>query len=227
MRPVQRSRGNKAPMPSLDLFANEAGNLVLDQGAMLLYGFARSVDRALLDALQDVAREAPFRHLVTPGGWRMSVAITNCGNVGWVSDRSGYRYDAIDPESGRRWPAMPAPFIDLATRAAGTAGFPDFQPDVCLINRYEPGARLSLHQDRNERKLEDPIVSVSLGLPAIFLWGGRKRGDRPRRVPLGHGDVVVWGGPARMTFHGVLPVAEGIHALTGRARYNLTFRRAA
>ena len=212
---------------TLDLFAHEEAKLVLDEGAMVLGGFACSVDCALLDALQDVASDAPFRRMVTPGGWRMSVAMTNCGSVGWVSERSGYRYDAIDPESGRRWPAMPQPFVDLATRAAHAAGFPHFQPDVCLINRYEPGARLSLHQDRNERELDDPIVSVSLGLPAVFLWGGQKRGDRPRRVALSHGDVVVWGGPARMTFHGVLPVADGIHPLIGRVRYNLTFRRAA
>lgn len=206
--------------------ATPSCDLPLDEGAVLLGGFARPVDRELLDALEAVVRDAPFRHMETPGGWRMSVAMTNCGTAGWVTDRSGYRYDPIDPESGRRWPAMPEIFAHLAMRAAAAAGFADFTPDACLINRYEPGTRLSLHQDRNEREFGHPIVSVSLGLPAIFLWGGQKRTDRPRRVPLVHGDVVVWGGLARMTFHGVHPLAEGTHPLTGNSRYNLTFRRA-
>ena len=201
-------------------------DITLDEGALVLGGIARSIDRALLGALAAVERDAPFRHLVTPGGRPMSVAMTNCGAAGWVSDRSGYRYDTIDPESGKRWPAMPGVFADFAACAAAAAGFPEFAPDVCLINRYGPGARLSLHQDRDEHDLGHPIVSVSLGLPAIFLWGGRKRADRPRRVPLFHGDVVVWGGPARMTFHGVHALGEGHHPLTGSLRYNLSFRRA-
>jgi len=211
---------------SLDLFAHESRNVALDDGAMLLRGFAQSLGRELLDCLEIVASDAPLRHMVTPGGWPMSVAMTNCGAVGWVSDRRGYRYDSTDPGSGRHWPEMPRIFVDLARRAAHAAGFPDFKPDVCLINRYEPGARLSLHQDKNEREFDSPIVSVSLGLGVVFLWGGQKRGDPQRRIPLAHGDVVVWGGPARMTFHGVLPLAEGDHPLTGRARYNLTFRHA-
>lgn len=206
--------------------ATPSCDLPLDEGAVLLGGFARPVDRELLDALEAVVRDAPFRHMETPGGWRMSVAMTNCGTAGWVTDRSGYRYDPIDPESGRRWPAMPEIFAHLAIRAAKAGGFADFTPDACLINRYEPGTRLSLHQDRNEREFGSPIVSVSLGLPAIFLWGGQKRTDRPRRVPLVHGDVVVWGGKARMTFHGVHSLAEGTHPLTENFRYNLTFRRA-
>lgn len=210
----------------LDLSDAVSRDVALDEGAMVLGGFARPIDRPLIDALAAVERDAPFRHLVTPGGQPMSVAMTNCGAVGWVSDRSGYRYDPLDPESGKRWPAMPDVFYDLAARAAAAAGFPGFAPDACLINRYEPGARLSLHQDRDEHDLGHPIVSVSLGLAAIFLWGGQKRADRPRRVPLAHGDVVVWGGPARMTFHGVHPLAEGHHPVTGHRRYNLTFRRA-
>lgn len=210
----------------LDLYDAMSRDVRLDEGALVLGGMARSIDRALLDALTVVERDAPFRHLLTPGGRLMSVAMTNCGAVGWVSDRSGYRYDPVDPESGKRWPAMPAVFADLAARAANAAGFREFAPDACLINRYEPGARLSLHQDRDEHDLGHPIVSVSLGLPAIFLWGGQQRVDRPRRVPLTHGDVVVWGGPARMTFHGVRALAEGRHPLTGSVRYNLTFRRA-
>jgi alkylated DNA repair protein (DNA oxidative demethylase) len=164
--------------------------------------------------------------MVTPGGFRMSVAMTNCGDAGWVSDRSGYRYDAIDPDSGKRWPAMPPVFADLAARAAGRAGFDGFATDACLINCYEPGARLSLHQDRNERDFDAPIVSVSLGLPAVFLFGGARRTDRPMRVPLEHGDVVVWGGPARLAFHGVAELHDGTHPLVGCRRINLTFRKA-
>jgi alkylated DNA repair protein (DNA oxidative demethylase) len=164
--------------------------------------------------------------MVTPGGYSMSVAMTNCGAAGWVTDRSGYRYTAEDPSTGRPWPPMPDAFSTLAREAASAAGFLDFTPDACLINRYEPGARMSLHQDRDERDFTAPIVSVSLGLPALFLWGGAKRSERPRRIPLIHGDVVVWGGPARMTFHGVQPLPDGVHPLTGAVRYNLTFRKA-
>jgi DNA oxidative demethylase len=209
-----------------DLFEKAPRYLPLASGAMLLGGFAKSVDVPLLAAIERVVAAAPFRHLVTPGGYRMSVAMTNCGTAGWVSDRTGYRYDPIDPESGEPWPTMPRAFADLAAHAAAAAGFDGFTADVCLINRYEPGARLSLHQDRNERDFQSPIVSVSLGLPATFLFGGMKRSDRPRRVALHHGDVVVWGGPARMAFHGVMPLADGEHPLIGRRRLNLTFRHA-
>ena len=164
--------------------------------------------------------------MVTPGGHPMSVATTNCGSLGWVTDRTGYRYDAHDPETAKPWPAMPAPFLELARQAADRAGFGGFSPDACLVNRYQPGAKMSLHQDRDESDLGAPIVSVSLGLPAIFLFGGPNRSDKPRRFRLGHGDVVVWGGPARLYFHGVAPLADGEHALIGRQRINLTFRRA-
>jgi alkylated DNA repair protein (DNA oxidative demethylase) len=173
-----------------------------------------------------VVEAAPFRHMLTPNGRRMSVAMTNCGAVGWVSDRAGYRYDACDPESGRPWPPMPDVFGQLALQAAERAGFGAFAPDACLINRYEPGARLSLHQDRDERDFAAPIVSVSLGLPAVFLFGGLRRADTPRRVPLVHGDVVVWGGPSRLRYHGVLPLEDGHHPLMGGYRINLTFRKA-
>jgi len=155
------------------------------------------------------------------------VAMTNCGAVGWVSDLTGYRYDANDPESGHRWPPMPDVFRDLAVQAAARAGFHGFAPDACLINRYAPGARLSLHQDRDERDFDAPIVSVSLGLPAVFLFGGARRADTSRRVPLAHGDVVVWGGPARLRYHGVMPLEDGQHPLLGGCRINLTFRKAA
>jgi alkylated DNA repair protein (DNA oxidative demethylase) len=195
-------------------------------GAMLLRGFARPIERELIVALRVIAEEAPFRHMVTPGGHQMSVAMTNCGTAGWVTDRSGYRYDAIDPESRRPWPEMPFDFRELAGRAAAEAGFDGFAPDACLINRYQAGARMSLHQDKDERDFENPIVSVSLGLPAIFLFGGLKRSDKPQRYRLEHGDIVVWGGRSRLFFHGVAPLANGEHNLLGRQRVNLTFRKA-
>ena len=198
----------------------------LDRGAVVLRGFATPHERALLADLREVVAEAPFRHMVTPGGFRMSVALTNCGSLGWVTDKTGYRYDAADPETGKRWPEMPASFLRLAQEAAANAGFPAFVPDACLVNRYEAGARLSLHQDKNERDFLQPIVSVSLGIPAVFLFGGSKRADKTIRVPLEHGDVVVWGGPARLRYHGVLPLKAGHHALMGSQRVNLTFRRA-
>lgn len=200
---------------------------LLAPGAMLLRGFAAADATALLADLQGVLAAAPLRQMVTPSGFRMSVGMTNCGALGWVSDRAGYRYDAVDPETGQRWPALPASFLSLARHAAAAAGFADFTPDACLVNRYEPGARLTLHQDRNERDLREPIVSVSLGLPALFLFGGAKRSDPTTRVPLAHGDVVVWGGPARLRYHAVLALKDGQHAATGRCRINLTLRRAA
>jgi DNA oxidative demethylase len=198
----------------------------LAPGAVLLRGHALAEARCLLTEVRKISARAPFRHLITPGGFRMSVAMTNCGAVGWVSDRSGYRYDRIDPDTGQGWPPMPTLFLRIATAAAAAAGFSGYAPDVCLINRYIPGTRLSLHQDRNELDDEAPIVSVSLGLSAIFLFGGLKRSDRSMRVPLEHSDAVVWGGPARMRFHGVLPLADGFHTETGAQRINLTFRTA-
>lgn len=196
-------------------------------GAVLLRGFALEQAEALLQAAQQVIAAAPLRHLITPGGRAMSVGMSNCGALGWVSDRSGYRYDKADPLSGQPWPPMPACFADMAARAAAEAGFDGFRPDACLINRYEPGARLSLHQDSDERDLSAPIVSVSLGLPAVFLFGGLLRSERPARLRLAHGDVAVWGGPSRLAYHGIAPLADGDHARLGRQRINLTFRRAA
>ncbi len=209
-----------------DLFEEVRRDPPLADGAVLLNGFALPMEAPLLAALDAVEAEAPFRHMVTPGGFTMSVAMTNCGAAGWVTDRRAYRYDATDPESCRPWPAMPAAFSDLARRAAAVAGFAGFAPDACLINRYEPGARLSLHQDKNERDFGAPIVSVSLGLPATFLFGGPKRSDPAHRVALRHGDVAVWGGPSRLAHHGILPLAEGKHPVLGRRRINLTFRQA-
>ncbi len=197
----------------------------LGPGAVVMRGFALAEATALLAAVESVAQAAPFRRMVTPGGFTMSVAMTNCGDLGWITDRRGYRYDPIDPTTSRHWPEMPVGFSDLAKRAAAEAGFAGFMPDACLVNRYEPGARLSLHQDRNERDMAAPIVSISLGLPATFLFGGEQRGGRPRRIRLENGDVAVWGGPTRLAFHGVDTLADGTHALTGRCRINLTFRR--
>jgi len=198
----------------------------LDPGAVLLRGFAGNLEPALLDCVSEIAKAAPFRNLVTPGGHVMSVAMTNCGAAGWMSDRRGYRYEAHDPLSGEAWPAMPKMFLDLARRAAAVAGHENFAPDVCLINRYVPGAKMSLHIDHDERDLRAPIVSVSLGLPAVFLWGGKARGDKPRKVPVASGDVVAWGGESRRNYHGVLPLKAGEHPLTGAQRINLTFRKA-
>jgi len=208
-----------------DLFA-QPGPEVLEEGAVVLGGFARDQVAGLWAAVQEIAAAAPFRHLVTPGGHVMSVAMTNCGDAGWVSDRRGYRYEAVDPLTGAAWPAMPAAFAGLAARAAEAAGFESFRTDVCLINRYVPGARMTLHSDHDEQDFAAPIVSISLGLPAVFLWGGKTRADKPRRVPLWSGDVVVWGGPARRHYHGVLALKDGAHELLGRQRINLTFRRA-
>jgi alkylated DNA repair protein (DNA oxidative demethylase) len=197
----------------------------LEEGAVLLRAFALSDAAELVEDAAHVAAASPFRHLVTPGGFTMSVAMTNCGRVGWVSDRTGYRYDPQDPATGAPWPALPARFLSLAARAAADAGFANYDPDACLINRYSAGSKLGMHQDRDENDAWSPIVSVSLGLPATFLWGGRKRGDPVRRMRLESGDVVVWGGPARFIYHGVAPLKAGEHALTGGTRINLTFRK--
>lgn len=217
-------------MTTVDLFGNVVSPACRDEplcdGAIVLRGFALSHESMLLHALDRATAQAPFRHLTTPGGLRMSVGMTNAGSLGWVSDRRGYRYDPLDPLSGKPWPAMPEAFHQLAATAAAHAGFAGFVPDACLINRYTPGTRLSLHQDRDERDLGQPIVSVSLGIPAVFLFGGLQRADAKIRVPLAHGDVVVWGGPARLRYHGVLPLKPGHHTVLGEQRINLTFRKA-
>lgn len=210
---------------SYSLFGHTSGKEPLTEGAVVLRGFAAD-SSGLLQAMREVEAAAPLRHMITPGGFTMSVAMTCCGQVGWVTDRKGYRYQRQDPQTGLPWPEMPEAFEALAREAAGEAGFAGFVPDSCLINRYEWGTRLSLHQDRNERDFSAPIVSVSLGLPAVFLFGGMRRSERPRRVLLESGDVVVWGGPARLAFHGVAPLAQGSHPLTGTHRINLTLRKA-
>ncbi|EYR82234.1 DNA oxidative demethylase AlkB [Shinella sp. 838] len=205
------------PMPAAEAMA---------EGAMLLRGTALAYETDLLAALGDITAQSPFRHMVTPGGFTMSVAMTNCGAAGWVTDRTGYRYDRNDPQTGRPWPGMPECFLALSVEAATAAGYPGFRPDACLINRYEPGARLSLHQDRNERDFANPIVSVSLGLPATFQFGGLKRTDPVKKFALRHGDVAIWGGPSRLFHHGVPELKDGMHETVGRMRINLTFRSA-
>ncbi|WP_407635287.1 DNA oxidative demethylase AlkB [Methylobacillus flagellatus] len=209
-----------------DLFSEASTPAALVPGAYILRGFASEQDQQLLHDLQTVLAQAPWRHMQTPGGLAMSVAMCNCGRLGWVSDRAGYRYTTHDPLSGKVWPAMPPSFAALAQSAAATVGFARFVPDACLINRYQTGAKLSLHQDKDEQDFSQPIVSVSLGLAATFLFGGLRRSDPVLRTELNHGDVVVWGGQARLRYHGILPLKPGEHPLTGDVRINLTFRAA-
>jgi len=226
----------KSAAAGADLFGVDERLTVLPAGVALLPAFARDGDvdrygdhigeKALLSALNTVIEAAPLRHMVTPGGHAMSVAMTNCGRLGWVSDVAGYRYDPCDPDTGVPWPAMPSEFLELAVRAAQDAGYSGFVPDACLINRYEPGAKMSLHQDRNERDFDAPIVSLSLGLAAVFQFGGLERTDPVQKLTLTHGDVMVWGGPARLAYHGILPLKDGVHPVMGRVRMNLTFRKA-
>lgn len=211
---------------TLDLFAQPATKELIAPGAYLLRGLALAQEHAIWNALQSVIALAPLRHMQTPGGLTMSVAMSNCGPLGWVSDSRGYRYQPLDPLSRQPWPAMPAAFMALAQQAASLAGFEGFNPDACLINQYAAEAKLSLHQDKDERDQGHPIVSVSLGLPATFQFGGLQRSDKLLRTELQHGDIVVWGGPARLRYHGILPLKPGLHRLTGAYRYNLTFRRA-
>jgi alkylated DNA repair protein (DNA oxidative demethylase) len=223
---MTRSAGTLELFEATDTDDASASIEPLAPGAVVLRRFALDAAPALCAAVDGVLAHAPWRHMETPGGLRMSVAMTNCGALGWLSDRRGYRYTALDPGTGRPWPALPPLLSELAARAAAQAGYPGYTPDACLINRYEPGARLSLHQDRDERDFGQPIVSVSLGLPAVFVFGGRKRSDATTRVALRHGDVVVWGGPSRLHHHGVLALKDGEHPLLGRQRINLTLRRA-
>ena len=214
---------------TLDLFADETPTTPgeveqIGQQAFVLRGFTLPWLDRLLPALETVLQAAPFRHMVTPSGFTMSVTLSSCGALGWTTDRSGYRYTAHDPQTGLPWPAMPAVFRQLAQAAARQAQFEHFEPDACLINRYVPGARMSLHQDKNERSLSAPIVSMSLGLPAVFQFGGFERSDKSLRIPLFHGDIVVWGGVDRLRYHGVLPLKPGQHPRLGAQRINLTFR---
>jgi alkylated DNA repair protein (DNA oxidative demethylase) len=196
----------------------------IGEQSWVLRGFALPQVEQLLTDLEAILAAAPLRHMVTPGGFSMSVGTSSCGQLGWITDRSGYRYSSVDPLSGLPWPAMPAALADLARKAAERAGFMDFQADSCLINQYVPGAKMSLHQDKDEKGYAAPIVSLSLGLPAMFLFGGFERSDKTRRIPLLHGDMVVWGGVDRLRYHGVLPIKPGHHPLLGERRINITFR---
>lgn len=215
---------------TLDLFNDEDtaqhGREQIGPQSFVLRGFALPYTDALLQGVDAVAAQSPFRHMHTPGGYTMSVALTNCGTLGWTSDAHGYRYTRIDPLSGQPWPDLPDAFLRLAQAAAADAGFAGFIPDACLVNRYEPGSRLSLHQDKNERDYDAPIVSVSLGMPALFLFGGLARTDKAARVPLLHGDVVVWGGVDRLRYHGVMPMKDAPHPRLGSQRVNFTLRKA-
>ncbi|WDU64923.1 DNA oxidative demethylase AlkB [Pseudomonas poae] len=219
------------PGPTADLFADDAlqqpaGREQIGEQSYVLRGYALPWVERLLPELRRVLAQSPFRQMVTPGGFTMSAALSSCGDLGWASDTTGYRYTPLDPRSQQPWPALPDALRQLAVQAAAEAGFIDFAPDACLINRYVPGAKMSLHQDKNERRYSEPVVSVSLGLPAVFLFGGHERGDKPLKVSLFHGDVVVWGGVDRLRFHGVLPIKEGVHSVMGPQRINLTFRTA-
>ncbi|MDW5418360.1 DNA oxidative demethylase AlkB [Iodobacter sp. CM08] len=211
-----------------DLFAelDDGAPQELAAGVVLLRGFVRE-QASLLLAVAQITQAAPFRQMSTPGGYVMSVEMSNCGALGWIADRHGYRYVAHDPLTGEPWPAMPEAFLALARRAGLEAGFADFSPDVCLINRYVPSTKLSMHQDKDEADFSAPIVSVSLGLPAVFVLGGLQRNDPSQRIGLSHGDVLVWGGPARLRYHGVLALKHGNHVELGACRINLTFRQAA
>lgn len=219
----------------MDLFSQPTKDsrevVKLAPDAYLLPGFALDQTTGLLEALHAVIQQAPFRRMVTPGGFTMSVAMSNCGRLGWVTARTGYRYTDYDPLNDQPWPAMPALLADLAHNAALAAGYAHFYPDACLINRYNIGARMSLHQDKNEIDYRQPIVSVSLGLPATFQLGGFERGDKPLKLILDHGDIVVWGGASRMRYHGVLPLKASLQApdtapALKDCRINLTFRKA-
>jgi len=219
------------PGPTADLFADDAlqqpaGREQIGEQSYVLRGLALPWIERILPELRRVRAQSPFRQMVTPGGFTMSAALSSCGDLGWTTDTSGYRYSPVDPRSQQPWPQMPEVLRQLAVQAAAQAGFFDFAPDACLINRYVPGAKMSLHQDKNERRYSEPVVSISLGLPAIFLFGGHERSDKPRKVSLFHGDVVVWGGVDRLRFHGVMPIKDGVHPIMGPQRINLTFRTA-
>ncbi|MDN4547457.1 MULTISPECIES: DNA oxidative demethylase AlkB [unclassified Pseudomonas] len=216
---------------TFDLFADAEPEqqpkcVQIGEQSCVLRGFALPWLDRVLPALEIVLAAAAFRQMVTPGGFTMSVALSSCGTLGWTTDRSGYRYTRHDPQTGKPWPAMPEVFLQLAQAAAREAGFADFVPDSCLINRYVPGSKMSLHQDKDEQDFAAPIVSVSLGLPAMFLFGGFERSDKSQRIPLLHGDIVVWGGVDRLRYHGVLPIKDGTHPQLGEQRINFTFRTA-
>jgi DNA oxidative demethylase len=197
-------------------------SIPLGPGICLLPGRAGP---GILAAAQGVLAAQPPRAMTTPWGKKMSVAMTNCGPLGWVTDAGGYRYAAGDPQTGQPWPAMPDVLRRLAAEAASEAGYGGFEPEACLINLYGPAARMGLHQDRDERDFGRPIVSVSLGRSALFRIGGTRRADPTRAVTLDHGDIIVFGGVSRLIFHGVDRLTGPAHDELGDSRINLTFRR--
>jgi DNA oxidative demethylase len=199
---------------------------IIGEQSVVLRQFASPMQHELIAAIDQIVAQAPFRQMITPGGYVMSAAMTNCGSLGWITDQKGYRYQPLDPLTGKPWPAMPAVFETLAIQAAALAGFDHFKPDACLINEYVVGAKMSLHQDKNERDMSQPVVSVSLGITANFLFGGVNRQDKTQKILLQHGDVVVWGGVDRLRYHGILPLKMASHPLLGERRINFTFRRA-
>jgi alkylated DNA repair protein (DNA oxidative demethylase) len=211
----------------MDLFNDMPfSKLEIVKDAYLLKAYALANDKVLITDLESIISQAPLRHMMTKMGFTMSAAMTNCGTLGWLSDRKGYRYAVKDPLTNQPWPFMPASFQQLAILAAAEAGFNDFKPDACLINQYRVGASMGLHQDRNELDIHQPVVSVSFGIPAIFQFGGLTRADKTIKIPLEHGDVVVWGGESRLYFHGIAPLKMQTHPVLGAYRYNLTFRKA-
>ena len=224
----------------MDLFENDLFGSPVEQqvhiaeGAMLLRQFVQQNKNALLDEttvladLNCILENSPLRKMTTASGFTMSVAMTNCGKLGWVSGSNGYMYSSIDPETAQPWPAMPPALLEAATRIARQAGYPGFLPDACLINRYLAGAQMGLHQDRDEKDFSQPIVSLSIGLSARFIIGGLDsaagRNAHTQSVVLKHGDAIVFGAAARLMFHGVLSLKPGHHPLVGNSRINLTFR---
>lgn len=220
---------HKQDSQTIDLFAEmkeiNPKRVELGEEAMILRGYASDIAVDLFNDINAIISESPLRKMQTPNGYTMSVQTTSCGSFGWVSDAKGYRYERNDPLTRQPWPAMPSSFIKLANQAASEAGFNNFVPDCCLINHYQAGTKLSLHKDKDERDFTAPIVSVSLGLPAIFLFGGLNRSDPTQRYKLEHGDIAVWGGKSRLVYHGIQPLIDGNHPLTGHSRINITFRK--
>jgi alkylated DNA repair protein (DNA oxidative demethylase) len=211
----------------MDLFNELTPNCQeIAKDTFLLRGFALTNEVKILADLAAIISQSPLRHMMTPMGFAMSAAMTNCGDLGWISNSNGYRYDALDPQTRKPWPAMPISFLELAQNAAIEAGFNDFKPDACLVNQYKVGASMGLHQDKNELDFTQPIVSVSLGIPATFQFGGLSRSDKPIKMLLTHGDIVVWGGDSRLKYHGIMPLKPNIHGVLGPYRFNLTFRKA-
>ncbi|THJ30850.1 DNA oxidative demethylase AlkB [Lampropedia aestuarii] len=213
---------------SFDLFADspEEQRVALGPQAVVLRQKASPLAAELVARIEDVLQHSPLYQMATPGGKPLSVRTTSCGTHGWSSDPTGYSYVRHHPLTDQAWPEIPAAWSALATEAAQEAGFAQFAPDTCLINQYGLDSKMALHQDRSEQDLRQPVVSISLGMSALFLWGGMQRSDKPAHVLLHHGDMVVWGGVDRLRFHGIKHLTGAPHPQLGAMRYNLTLRRA-